>query len=164
MPTKICRNGHIILWCMWLVKIRGLNTSPKQLRREIKLRRLLNFLEDFTFMPKHLICLVKNFHVEECYGTEHFKWPFGNTKKYWVDSISSAGWCTVAHTRAVRWSSCGIRVMPKLKDFVWEYLRPLLGIENYSQILNKNASLVIWLLTMSKSTHFSKLSISRLTT
>ena len=56
-----------------------------------------------------------------------------------------------AQAPAVRWSSCEIKVMAKL------YLRPLLGIKKYSQILNKNispyfhsASLVIWPLAMLK--------------
>ena len=77
----------------------------------------------------------------------------------------------VAQDPAVGWSSCELRVMAKLKEFVWEYLRPLLGIKKYNQILNKNtspyfhsASLVIWPLTVLKRTHFSELSISRFTT
>ena len=62
-------------------------------------------------------------------------------------------------------------VMAKLWEFVWEYLRPLLGIKKYSRILYKNtsphffsASPVIWLLTMLKRTHSDELSISRFTT
>ena len=72
---------------------------------------------------------------------------------------------------AVRWSSCEIRVMAKLWEFVWECLQTLLWIKKIQSILNKNtslyfhsASLVIWPLTMLKRTHFSELSISRFTT
>ena len=61
--------------------------------------------------------------------------------------------------------------MAKLWEFVWEYLRPLLGIKKYSQILYKNtspyffsASPVIWPLTMLKRTHSDELSISRFIT
>ena len=46
----------------------------------------------------------------------------------------------MAQVPAVRWSSCEIRVMAKLKEFVWEHLWSLLGIKNYSQILTKNTS------------------------
>ena len=41
----------------------------------------------------------------------------------------------------MRWSSCRIRVVAKLWEFVWEYLRPLIVIKN-SQILNKKTSIL----------------------
>ena len=46
----------------------------------------------------------------------------------------------MAQVPAVRWSSCEIWVMEKLKEFVGEHLWSLLGIKNYSQILTKNTS------------------------
>ena len=35
---------------------------------------------------------------------------------------------------------CELRVMAKIYQFVWEYLRLLLGIKRYGRILNKNTS------------------------
>ena len=38
---------------------------------------------------------------------------------------------------AVRWSSCEVRIMAKLEEFVWEYLQPLLRIKNTVKFLIK---------------------------
>ena len=65
----------------------------------------------------------------------------------------------------VRWSSGEI-----LEEFVWKYLRPLLGIKNTVKFWIRNTSpcfhstlLAVWPLAMLKRTCFGELSISRFT-
>ena len=61
--------------------------------------------------------------------------------------------------------------MLKIYEFVWEYLRPLLGSKNNVKFSMKNASpyfhsasLVVWTLTLLKRGHYSELSISKFPT
>ena len=46
-----------------------------------------------------------------------------------ITGVKTLAETQAAQAPAVRWSSCEIRVVAKLKEFVWEYLRPLLGIK-----------------------------------
>ena len=66
---------------------------------------------------------------------------------------------------------CVLSVTLKISEFVWEYLRPLLGSKNNVKFSMKNASpyfhsasLVVWTLTLLKRDHYSELSISKFPT
>ena len=88
-----------------------------------------------------LICFVRSEQPSKrfCCFTVYFK----RRKSQWQSQA--------AQTPAVRWSSCVISVMAKIKEFVWEYW-PLFGGKNTFKFSPHfhSASLVVWTLTLLK--------------
>ena len=79
----------------------------------------------------------------ECYMINVLSWSLNEGQLNWSNERShlTKEWLytaqddtpskpQVAQAPAMRWSSCEIRVMAKLQEFVWEYLRRPLGIKN----------------------------------